>query len=104
MFTPDDDHRGCGPGGPVAVISYSFAESEFGNPQSAVGRMIAIDGHAFTVVGVAPASFFGMDVGRRSDITVPLCSEAILRGAGTQLDERSSWWLNIIGRLKPGQS
>jgi putative ABC transport system permease protein len=103
-FSPADDHRGCGPDGPVAVVSSGFAQTEFGGPAQAVNKIVSIGGHPFTVVGVSPASFYGVDVGRRSDITLPLCAEAVLRGAETQLDERSSWWLTIMGRLKPGQT
>jgi putative ABC transport system permease protein len=103
-FTVEDDRRGCGPDGPVAVVSAGFAQREFGEPAAAVGKIVSIDNHPFNVIGVTAASFFGVDVGRRFDLAAPICSEAILRGAGTQLDQRSSWWLNIIGRLKPGSS
>jgi predicted permease len=103
-FGPADDHRGCGPDGPVAVVSAGFAQTEFGGPAAAVNKIVAVGGHTFTVVGVSPASFYGLDVGRKSDMILPMCSEAILRGAESQLDERSSWWLTIVGRLKPGQT
>ncbi len=103
-FTLEDDHRGCGPDGPVAVISYGFASAEFGAPANAIGRIVAVDGHPFNVIGVTAPSFFGVDVGRQFDMVAPICAEAILRGAGSQLDQRSSWWLTIIGRLKPGSS
>jgi len=103
-FTPDDDRRGCGSDGPVAVVSYGFSQSEFGSPAAALGKSLSIDGHLFNVIGVTGVSFFGLDVGRKFDIVTPLCSEAIIRGAGSSLDQRSSWWLTVMGRLKPGSS
>ncbi|MGE0865442.1 MAG: ABC transporter permease, partial [Vicinamibacterales bacterium] len=103
-FTPVDDRRGGGPDGPVAVISYGFWRREFGGDQSVVGRAIALDGHPFTVIGVAPRDFFGVQVGRAFDVAVPLGTEPIIRGPETSLDRRSNWWLTVIGRLAPGQT
>lgn len=103
-FTPDDDRRGGGANGPVAVLSFGFWQREFGGDPSAVGRPITLDGHAFTIVGVAPRDFFGVQVGRAFDVAVPLATEAIIRGPESMLDRRSAWWLTIVGRLTPGQT
>lgn len=103
-FTKDDDRRGGGPDGPVAVISYGFWQREFGADPAAIGRSIALDGHPFTVIGVTPRDFFGVQVGRAFDVAVPLGTEPIIRGAESSLDRRSNWWLTIIARLAPGQS
>ena len=46
----------------------------------------------------------GVDVGSESDLYVPLCAEKIIRGENSILDERSAWWLRVIGRPKPGIS
>jgi predicted permease len=54
------------------------------------------------VIGVAQAGFYGVEIGRQLDVLVPICSEAIVRGARSQLDQRSSWWLSVIGRPKAG--
>ena len=67
-------------------------------------RRSTLDGHAFTVVGVAPPEFFGIEVGRTFDVAVPLGTEPIIRGAESSLDRRSSWWLRIFARLAPGQT
>src|ERR1700750_1239823 len=61
-----------------------------------------LDGPAFDIVGVTPASFFGVEVGRAFDVAVPLCAEPISRGARTALDKKSGWFLGAMGRLKPG--
>ena len=56
------------------------------------------------MIGVTPASFFGVEVGSRFDVAIPLCSEPIVRGGPSSLDQRHAWWLAAIGRLKPGWS
>src|SRR5207302_6285239 len=101
-LTPDDDRRGCA--APPAVLGYGFWQREYGGDPSAIGRSITLDGHAFPIVGVAPASFFGVEVGRAFDVAVPLCAEPISRGARTALDKKDVWFLGAMGRLKPGVS
>ncbi len=103
-LTPADDRRRGGPDGAVAVISYAFWQSHFGGAFGAVGRTIALDRVAFTVVGVTPPSFSGPDVGRTFDVAVPLGDEPLLRGDRSLLDHRSAWWLQIIARLRSGQT
>jgi predicted permease len=99
LLSPADDRRGCAPG-PV-VLSEAFWQREFGADPSAVGRKISLDGRPFEVVGITPASFFGLDVGRRFDVALPLCAEAAM-GEQTRTNESSAWWLAVVGRLKPG--
>jgi hypothetical protein len=53
---------------------------------------------------VAQPGFNGVDVGRPLEVMVPICSEAIIRGANSQLDQRSRWWMRVLGRPKPGVS
>jgi len=100
-FTPADDRRGC-PG--VAVLGYDFWQREYGGAASVLDKSILLDGHPFQVIGVVQPGFYGTQVGRKIDILVPVCGEAILRGKNSQLDQRSSWWLQVIGRPKPGLS
>ena len=101
-ITAADDRRGCQ--APPAVLGFGFWQREYGGDPSVVGRSIALDGHGFDVVGVAPASFFGVEVGRAFDVAVPLCAEPFSRGALTALDKRDVWFLGAMGRLKPGVS
>ena len=100
VFTAADDRRGCG--SPGVVISYPFWQREFGGQASAVGSKLSLDGHPFEVIGVTPAGFFGLEVGRSYDVAVPICSEPVIKGEYTRLDMRHGWWLAITGRLKPG--
>ena len=100
VFTTADDRHGCGsPGG---VISYAFWQREFGGEPSAVGNILRLEGHPVTIVGVTPAGFFGMDVGRSYDVAVPLCAERLILGEKSVFTRRDGWWLAAIGRLKPG--
>jgi predicted permease len=100
LLNPEDDRRGCA--APSAVISYGFWQREYGGNPSAIGRSVMLDGHAYDIVGVSPASFFGVEVGRTFDVAVPLCAEPLSRGPRTYLDKPDVWFLAMFGRLKPG--
>jgi len=100
VLTAADDQHGCG--APFAVISYSFWQREYGANSDAVGSMLRLEGHPFEIVGITPASFFGMDVGRSFDVAIPLCSEPVILGEDSVFSRRDGWWLAAIGRLKPG--
>jgi len=99
VLMPDDDRRG---GAPVAVISHAFWERQYGADPHIVGRTIRIDRHPFTIVGITVPGFFGVDVGSRFDVAVPLASEVIFDPERPGLDQRLQWWLSVMGRLKPG--
>ena len=95
LLTRSDDNRGCPA---VAVVSSGFATAEYGAPEGALGRSVSLDGHSFVVVGVTEPSFFGVDVGSRIQVYAPICAEATERGTESSLDERSDWWLQLMGR------
>src|SRR6266849_4099652 len=99
-LTAADDRRGCA--SPPAVLSYAFWQREYAGSASVVGATITLDGHSFDIVGVTPASFFGVEVGRTFDVAVPLCDEPVSRGARSALDKPDSWFVAVFGRLKPG--
>lgn len=104
FITPDDDRRGGGTDGPVVVISEALWRSRFGGAEDVIGRTFALNRVQYAIVGVAPRSFFGHTVGRRIDAWVPLGTEPLVRGAESYLDRRSTWWLQVFARLKPGQT
>ncbi len=79
-----------------------FGSGSNGADPRVVGRTIRINRHPFSIVGITPPGFFGVDVGSRFDIAVPLASEAIFDAERPGLDERQQWWLSVFGRLKPG--
>lgn len=100
VFNSSDDVRGCTMSG--AVVSYSFWQRELGGDPAAIGRNITLEGHPFQVIGVTPANFYGVEVGRNFNLAIPICSEPIVRGEGSMLDMRDGFWLGAIGRLRPG--
>ena len=104
LITPEDDRRGGGEHGPVAVLSYGFWQREYGARPDILGQPIMLDGHPFTIVGVAHRDFRGPQIGRAFDVAAPIGTEPILRGKETMLDARSAWWLTIVGRLAQGQT
>ncbi|HEX8361243.1 MAG TPA: ABC transporter permease, partial [Longimicrobium sp.] len=96
-----DDYRGCPA---VAVVSHAFGRAEYGGAAAAVGKRISLNGHPFTVVGVAEPRFFGVEVGRRSQVYAPLCAQALIRGQERVLDEGWRWFLAVMGRPRAGLS
>src|SRR6516164_6248449 len=100
LLSTDDDRRGCANG--PAVVSYSFWHREYGGDPKVLGRRLTLEGHPFEVVGVTPANFYGVEVGRSYDVAIPICTEPIIHGEGTHLDKRHHWWLASVGRRKPG--
>jgi predicted permease len=103
LFTPADDRHGGGQAGPVAVISYSFWRGHFGGDPSVLGRAIHLNRHLFTIIGVTPPWFTGLDVDRNYDVAIPIGCEPILHTDQSALEARSWWWLRILGRLRPGE-
>jgi putative ABC transport system permease protein len=103
-LTTDDDRRGGGPDGPVAVISYDFWQKRFNGASDAIGKSLTVERVPFTIVGVTPPDFFGVDVGRTFDVAIPLGAEPLIRGKESSLDRRSTWWLSVFVRLKPAQT
>ncbi len=101
VMTTADDRRGC-PG--TAVLSYGFWQSEYGGRTGVAGTTISLDNHPFEILGVIGPGFSGVDVGRESEIYVPLCAETIVGGQNGLLDGRRGGWLRVIGRPKTGIS
>lgn len=101
VITNEDDLHGGGKFGPVAVISYSFWQSHFGGDASIIGKTIRLNRRQFEIVGVTPAWFTGLDVDRGYEVAIPIGCEPILHTDMSFLDNRSVWWLQILGRLAP---
>ncbi len=105
MLTPADD-RAAQPDGPVAVISHRFWRHHFGGADDALGRQLTVHPQrlSFTIVGVMPPGFSGVDVGRMADVMLPFATEPILQGRESVLEIVGQSWLEIMVRLKPGQT
>jgi putative ABC transport system permease protein len=100
LLTPEDDRPGCGSAG--AAISNSFWQREYGGERSAIGQHLIINRHPVAIIGVTSADFYGVEMGRYFDIAVPVCAEPAINGENSPLQNRSGWWLSVMGRLKPG--
>ncbi len=105
MLTPADDSTGS-PDGPVAVISHGFWLRQFGGTDDVVGSQLAVlpQRLSFTIVGVMPPGFTGVDVGRMADLMLPFAAEPLLDGRESVLQRAGMSWLEIMVRLKRGQS
>jgi predicted permease len=102
VFTPKDDIKGAPP---VAVLSHHAWETAYGADPSVVGATFSVDGHAFTIVGVALAGFFGETLrGDPPDLWIPLHQEPLLDGRDNLMDRQFAAWLRMIGRVRPGGS
>jgi len=99
LTIPDDDRAGAAP---VAVVSYALAERRFGGAASAPGQSILIDNAPFTVTGVAPPGFFGVDPELAPDLYLPIHSNPNLLAA--VYENPNIYWIEIMGRLRPGVS
>lgn len=102
---PEDDRQGAAP---VVVLGDRYWRRTFDADPSVIGSAIRIDGHEFTVVGVAPAGFTGIDVDSAdgvpdlwvtvSNVDTVLSQLAVLK----PLTGRNLGWLYLVGRLEPG--
>jgi predicted permease len=102
MFTPEDDTPAAPP---VAVLSHRVWQTTYGSDANVVGSTLVLDGHPFTVIGVAPAGFFGETLeSDPPDIWLPLQQEPMMSGESALLRQHISAWLRMIGRLRPGAS
>ena len=63
-----------------------------------------VNGQPFTIVGVAAASFEGIQAGRPADLFVPMMMKAQMTPFWNGLDDPKDYWVQIVGRLKPGVS
>src|ERR1700674_1872806 len=102
VFTQDDDKSASSA---VAVLSHRVWQTTYASDPSVVGSTFIVEGQPLTVIGVAPAGFFGEPLqSDPPDIWVPLQQEALIAGDGSLLHQSVSAWLRMIGRLRPRAS
>ncbi len=106
IFEASDDSPSAAP---VAVISYRFWQDRFHLDRAILGRSVVLNGTSFTIVGVAAREFFGERIETAPDFWLPLSSQpeilqrdAFSNSRALWLNARDVFWLNFIGRLKPG--
>src|SRR5471032_2512989 len=90
---------------PVAVLSHHAWSETYGGDNSLVGATLIVEGHAFTLIGVAPPGFFGETLrGDPPDLWIPVHQEALIDGRDNMMDRQFAAWLRMIGRVRPGVS
>jgi putative ABC transport system permease protein len=101
LMTDADDQEGAPP---VAIMSYRIWKEKYGSDPSVVGASYQINGHPFTVIGVAAPGFYGAKLagGGMPDFWLPLTTELIIDGATARLKRSNGNFLDLIGRVRPG--
>jgi predicted permease len=89
---------------PVAVISHNYWTQKLNSDPQAVGKILLLNNTAFTIVGVMPPEFFGARVRRSPDFWLPLAFQPQVELRRAYRDDKNVYWLNMLGRLKPGIS
>ena len=97
-FRPEEETQAA----PVAVISHALWQRTFGGDSDVVGRRVMLNGHDFTIIGVAPEKFAGTISVLRFDVWVPATALELLTPNSGTLASRGSNEFDGIARLKPG--
>ena len=102
MTASDDTTPGANP---VVVLSHRYWQTDLGADPHAVGETISINGFPFQIIGVAAPTFQSAVWGQLPDVFVPMSMlEQVIPGRGKRLQDHTDRWMNIIGRLKPGET
>jgi predicted permease len=101
LMSDADDQEGAPS---VAVMSYRIWKEKYSSDPSVVGAGYQINGHPFTVIGVAPPGFYGAKLagGGMPDFWLPLTTELIIDGETSRLKRPNTNFLDLIGRVRPG--
>jgi predicted permease len=101
LLTEADDQEGAQP---VAVMSYRIWKEKYGSDPSVVGASYQINGHSFTVIGVAAPGFYGAKLAGwgMPDLWLPLTTELLIDGSTARLKRPNGNFLDLIGRMRPG--
>ena len=100
VFNAEDD--GAPGAHPVVVLSHDYWQTQLGGSMDVVGRKVLINQHPMTVVGVAAAGFRGVDVGEVPSVWIPAAMSMQVIPGFTELNQRRTRWMQILGRLQPG--
>lgn len=86
----------------VIVLSYRFWKQRLAADPSVINQNILVNGHSYTIIGVAQPGFDSVIAGTVPDFFVPITMKAQMTPSWDDLENHRSRWLNIVGRLKPG--
>jgi predicted permease len=97
-ISDEDDQPGAAP---VVVLSHQLWQERFGASPAVIGQQLKLNQQSFTIIGVTPPAFTGtLQVNYHPAVTVPLACEPLLQGEHSRM--AGFWWLDLMGRLKPG--
>jgi putative ABC transport system permease protein len=101
LMTDADDQEGAPP---VAVMSYHVWQDKYASDPSVVGAVYQINGHPFTVIGIAAPGFYGAKLAGwgMPDFWLPLTAELLIDGATARLKRPDGNFLDLLGRVRPG--
>ncbi len=102
-ITPEDDDVPLAH--PIVMLSYRYWQTRFSGDPSVLNGVMVVNGHNFTVAGVAARGFDGIEPGSVTELFVPVTMKAWMTPNGSGLEElndRRSSWLQVVARLKPG--
>ena len=99
-FAPEEDRTPNSH--PVAVIGYGLWQRRFGSDTQVIGQKITLNEHDFTIIGVTPADFASPFAEDAIDVWTPVMRKDYVARPHFSLTDRSSRWLMVMGRLKPG--
>jgi predicted permease len=99
VLTTQDDSPAAPP---TAVVSNAYWKQKLSSDPQTVGKILLLNGASYTIVGVMPPEFFGTRVRRSPDMWVPLAFQPQIELRQSALDDKNVYWLNVVGRLKPG--
>jgi macrolide transport system ATP-binding/permease protein len=86
----------------VAVLTFAYSRRRFGDASSAVGQTVRINNRPFTVIGVAPPEFFGVDPSDFPDVFTPFHANQIFGESRGSYVDPNYYWVEMMGRLRPG--
>jgi predicted permease len=99
MLLPEDDLSNSPA---VMVVSYRYWNQSLGRDPQIAGKKLLINGAPFTVMGVTPPEFYGVRLNNLTDFWFPLHQQSFLMDRQNWLKTENEFWLDVIGRLKPG--
>lgn len=100
-FQPSDDRVGTTP---AAIISHTFWQRELGGREDVVGLGIDVERQRAVIIGVTAPQFFGIEVGRRTDLYLPVAVEPLVAGRESRQAQSFAHWLHLFARLNRGQT
>ncbi len=100
-FFHASDERGPN-SAPYIVLSYSYWHSRFQDDRGVVGRVVRLNKHPFTIIGVAPPEFHGTVLFFAADFFVPMVNEEQVDGDNFLNVRATRWIITVMGHLKAG--